>query len=359
MALSCSHRMVWNFAAGPARLPDAVLERAREEVFGRGADGACQCERPFSSSPFRALRAQVRLRLAGLLDLPTGYRILFLAGGAMQQFSLLPMNLVAADQRAGYVDTGYWAGRAMREAAMHVPVRAIAPPGPGGRLDLSDDLAYCHITTNETADGLAWPTLPESGGVPLVADCTSDFLTAPLAVDRFGLLYASAQKNIGVAGLTVVIVSDQLLARSPASLPALFSYRRQAEADSCVNTPPMLSLQLAAMVFDWIDEQGGLAAMAAARQRKAALIYGVVDASDGFYRTPVATAWRSPVNLCFQLPEGHLTDIFLDEAEAAGLHYLAGHPQRGGIRASLYNAMPEAGAAALADFMDDFRRRRG
>lgn len=351
--------MAWNFAAGPARLPDAVLARAREEIFGRGADGACQCERPFSSPAFRALRAQAQARLAGLLDLPAGYRILFLAGGAMQQFSLLPMNLVAAGQSAGYVETGYWAGRAMREGAMHVPVRAIAPPGPDGRIDLPDDLAYCHLTTNETADGLAWPALPDSGVVPLVADCTSDFLTAPLAVDRFGLLYASAQKNIGVAGLTVVIVSEELLDRSPAGLPALFSYRRQAEADSCINTPPMLALQLAAMVFDWIDEQGGLAAMAAARQRKAALIYGLVDASDGFYRTPVAPAWRSPVNLCFQLPDERLTALFLSEAVAAGLHHLAGHPQRGGIRASLYNAMPAAGVAALADFMGDFRRRCG
>lgn len=349
----------WNFAAGPARLPDAVLERARAELFARGDDGACQSERPFSSPPFRALREQARARLAELLDLPADYRILFLAGGAMQQFSLLPINLARPGQSVGYVQTGYWAKRAISEAVLHRPVLALAPPGAGSALKVPADLAYCHLTTNETADGLAWPALPDAGPVPLVADCTSDFLTAPLAVDRFGLLYASAQKNIGVAGLSVVIVRDDLLARSPESLPALWSYRRLAEADSCINTPPMLALQVAAMVFDWIAGQGGLPAMAEAGRHKAALVYGAIDASGGFYRTPVDTAWRSPVNVCCQLPDATLTERFVGEAEAAGLHYLRGHPQRGGIRASLYNAMPAAGAAALADFMRDFARRHG
>lgn len=351
--------MAWNFAAGPARLPDAVLARAREEVFARGADGACQIERPFSSPVVRALREQASRRLAGLLDLPAGYRILFLAGGAMQQFSLLPMNLAPAGRRAGYLLSGYWSRRAMQEGAAHAPVVALAPPADSGPLELPDDLAYCHLTTNETADGLAWPALPDSGAVPLVADCTSDFLCAPLAVGRFGLLYASAQKNIGPAGLTVVIVREDLLERSPATLPPLFSYRRQADADGCVNTPPVLALQLAAMVFDWIEGEGGLAAMAEAGRRKAGAVYGAIDASDGFYRCPAAPGWRSPVNPCFELADPALTERFVGEAEAAGLHHLRGHPQRGGLRASLYNAMPQAGAAALAGFMADFQRRCG
>lgn len=351
--------MVWNFAAGPARLPDAVLARARDEVFARGADGASQCERPFSSPPFRALRDQARQRLSELLDLPAGYRILFLAGGAMQQFSLLAMNLGLPRRRGGYVQTGYWSRRAMNEGAAHLPVLALAPPTAEQPLHLAGDLAYCHITTNETADGLAWPSLPDTGPLPLVGDCTSDFLTAPLAVEKFGLLYASAQKNIGPAGLTVAIVHEELLERSPESLPALFSYRRLAEADSCVNTPPMLALQLAAMVFDWIAEQGGLAVMAAAGRRKSARVYAVIDASDGFYQAPVAKNWRSPVNVGFQLAANALTEHFIGEAEAAGLHYLRGHPQLGGLRASFYNAMPEAGAAALAEFMVDFQRRWG
>lgn len=349
----------WNFAAGPARLPGAVLARACDELFSRGADGACQSERPFSSPAFRALRDHARQRLAELLDLPSGYRILFLAGGAMQQFSLLPMNLARPGQSVGYVQTGYWAKRAMNDGALHRPVLALAPPSAGSQLDLSADLAYCHLTTNETADGLAWPGIPETGPVPLVADCTSDFLTGPLAVDRFGLLYASAQKNIGVAGLCVVIVRDDLLERSPENLPALWSYRRLAEADSCVNTPPMLALQLAAMVFDWIAGQGGLLAMAEAGQRKSARVYDAIDASAGFYRTSAAPGRRSKVNICCQLPDPVLTERFIAEAEAAGLYYLRGHPQIGGIRASLYNAMPEAGVAALADFMVDFQRRCG
>lgn len=351
--------MVWNFAAGPARLPDVVLARASEELFRRGGDGACQIERPFSSQPFRALREHARQCLSDLLGLPDGYRILFLAGGAMQQFSQVPMNLGSPARRGGYVQTGYWSRRAMNEGSVHLPVVALAQPEDGGQPALPEDLAYCHVTTNETADGLAWPVLPDTGEIPLVGDCTSDFLTAPLAVGKFGLLYASAQKNIGPAGLTVVIVREDLLARSPDTLPALFSYRRQAEADSCINTPPMLALQLSAMVFDWIAEQGGLAVMAEAGRRKAALVYGAIDASGGFYRTPVAATWRSPVNVCFQLADHGLVEHFIGEAEAAGMYYLRGHPQIGGLRASLYNAMPELGAAALAEFMTDFQRRWG
>lgn len=347
----------WNFAAGPARLPDAVLVRAERSLFARDASGACLSEQPFSSAACRALRAHASRQLAELIDLPDDYRILFLAGGAMQQFSLLPLNLAAPGQRVGYVDTGYWSARAASEAALHRPVVSLPVAAP---LAVPDDLAYCHLTTNETADGLAWPELPTApAGVPLVADATADFLCRPLDIRRFGLLYASAQKNIGVAGLAVVIVREDLLARSPASLPGIWSYARQAEADSCVNTPPILALQLAAMVFDWVAGQGGLPAMAAANRRKAALVYGVIEASGGFYRCPADPAWRSPVTVCWQLPDAALTERFINEAAAAGLHHLAGHPRRGGIRASLYNAMPEAGAAALAGFMADFARRCG
>ncbi|MCG2576395.1 3-phosphoserine/phosphohydroxythreonine transaminase [Dechloromonas sp. XY25] len=349
----------WNFAAGPARLPDAVLALAERSLFARDASGACVSEQPFSGAACRALRAHASRQLAALIDLPADYRILFLAGGAMQQFSLLPLNLAAPGQRVGYVDTGYWAARAALEATLHRPVHTLPPPGDAP-LAVPDDLAYCHLTTNETADGLAWPELPAPPpGVPLVADATADFLCRPLDISRFGLLYASAQKNIGVAGLTVVIVRQDLLARSPASLPALWSYARQAEADSCVNTPPVLALQLAALVFDWVAEQGGLPAMAAANRRKAALLYAAIERSHGFYRCPASPPWRSPVTVCWHLPEAGLEERFVAEAVAAGLHHLAGHPRRGGIRACLYNAMPEAGVAALAEFMADFQRRFG
>jgi len=357
--------MAWNFAAGPARLPDAVLARAADELFMRGADGACASERPFTGDAFRAVLDRARSRLAQLLDLPANYRILFLAGGAMQQFSLVPMNLLGPVQRAAYADSGYWSRRAMAEAEKLAEVAVVARyPGeqplaapPTGRWTLPADCAYCHITPNETVDGIAYPDLPDTGAVPLVADATSSLLMAPLDVAKFGLLYASAQKNIGPAGLTVVIVREDLLERSPADLPAPFSYRRQADEGSCVNTPPMLAIHIAGLVFDWLAEQGGLAAMAAASRRKAESVYGAIDASAGFYRAPVLPGHRSPVNVCFHLAEPALTEVFIGEAEAAGLHHLRGHRQRGGLRASLYNAMPEEGAAALAGFMADFARR--
>lgn len=389
MACNCA----WNFAAGPARLPDAVLERARDEVFARGIDGAGHSERPFSSPASRALREHAAWRLRELLALPPVYRILFLAGGAMQQFALLPLNLGQPGRVGGYVDTGYWSRRARLEGSYTgatrmlalrptaAPTAASAPELPAldsavldspvldspvldlPVLDLPPDsaaeLSYVHLTSNETADGLAWPAWPEAGDIPLVTDATSDFLSAPCEVGRFGLIYASAQKNIGPAGLTVALIREDLLERSPDSLSPLFSYRRQAAADSCVNTPPLLALHLATLVFDWIAAEGGLAEMARRRQRRAERVYAAIDRGSGFYHAPAPTAWRSPVTICFQLPGTALTERFLAEAEAAGLYHLRGHPQVGGIRASLYNAMPEAGAQALAEFMDDFRRRCG
>ena len=357
----------WNFAAGPARLPDAVLERARDGLFVRGADGASALERPFTGDAFRATLHSARERLAQLLELPAGYRVLFLAGGAMQQFALVPMNLLGGAQRAAYADSGYWAQRAIAEARRYCEV--VAAPGfagdaplaapPAGRWDLPADCAYCHITPNETVDGLAYPALPDTGEVALVADATSCLLTAPLDLARFGLLYASAQKNLGVAGLCVLVVREDLLERAAPAVPAALSYRRQAEADSCLNTPPTLAIHLAGLVFDWIAECGGLAAMGAANRRKAAMLYAAIDGSGGFYRAPVAAAHRSPVNIRFHLADEALVEPFLAEAATHGLHNLRGHPQVGGLRASLYNAMPQAGADALAGFMADFARRRG
>ncbi len=359
--------MPYSFAAGPARLPDAVLAAAGETLFRRGADGAAPLERPFTGDGFRAAMEGAGRRLAELLALPPQYRVLFLAGGAMQQFALVPMNLAVPGDVAAYADSGYWSKRAIEEGGRLVDVRLAARhPGEtplaapsGGRWELPPECAYCHITPNETVDGIAYPELPDTGPVPLVADCTSSFLTAPLPVERFGLLYASAQKNVGIAGLAVVIVREDLLERSPESLPAPFSYRRQAEAGSRVYTPPMAAIHVAGLVFDWIAAEGGLAAMEAANARKAARVYGAIEASGGFYRAPVEPGHRSPVNIRFHLHDEALTDDFVAAAEAAGLHHLRGHPRLGGLRASLYNAMPEAGAVALADFLADYCRRRG
>jgi len=350
--------MAWNFAAGPARLPDVVLERAAAELFQRGIDGACALERPFSGPDFRALLAHAKQQLAELLGLPGNYQILFLAGGAMQQFSILPLNLCRPQQRAAYANAGYWSARAMAEASRQVDSVEFFPPADG-IWTVPGDCAYCHITPNETVDGIAYNSIPDTGTVPLVADCTSSFLTAPLAVEKFGLIYASAQKNIAPAGLSVVIIRDDLLERSPTNLPTPFSYRRQVEANSCVNTPPIFAIQMAALVFDWIAEQGGLTAMAAAGQRKAAQVYGAIDNSGGVLVAPVAANQRSPVNIRFQLANPALTEIFITEAATADLHHLRGHAYFGGLRGSLYNAMPEAGAQALADFITGFARRYG
>lgn len=362
--------MAWNFAAGPSRLPDAVLARAGETLFRRGVDGASAIERPFTGAAFGEVLAAARLCLTQLLAVPANYRVLFLAGGAMHQFSAVPMNLLDPEsglRRIAYADSGYWSRRAMQEASRYAEIALVArhagdTPLAAPALDgwrVPADCAYCHITANETVDGIAWPAWPDTGVVPLVADATSCFLSAPLDVARFGLIYASAQKNIGPAGLTVVIVREDLLQRPASFAPAPFCYRLQAAQDSCLNTPPTLAIHLAALVFDWIAESGGLSAMAAANRRKAALLYSAIDNSGGFYIAPVASAHRSTTNVRFHLANDKLTERFLLDAEAAGLTHLRGHRHVGGLRASLYNAMPEAGVAALVGFLTGFARRHG
>jgi phosphoserine aminotransferase len=358
---------VYNFAAGPACLPEPVLARAREELFARGADGAGLLERPFNHPATRHMIERARERLAALLDLPANYRILFFAGGAMHQFAAVPLNLLGAGQRAAYADSGYWARRAIAEGRRYGEVAVVARAGgerplaapavAGWRLPWN--CAYCHLTLNETAEGIAYPELPDTGSVPLVADATSCFLAGPMDVARFGVLYASAQKNIGPAGLTVVIVREDLLERAAPQVPAAWSYCLQAEQGSCVNTPPLAAIHLAGLVFGWIAAAGGLTFMAEANRRKAGYLYAAIDASGGFYHAPVAPASRSLTNVCFHLHDEALTGRFIMEAEDAGLCHLRGHPAVGGLRASLYNAMPEAGVAALVDFLGDFQRRHG
>lgn len=363
-----SMNTIWNFAAGPSRLPDAVLLRAGELLFLRGEDGAAAIERPFTGAAFRAALAGARARLKSLLDIPDNYRVLFLAGGAMHQFSAVPMNLLdpaSGLRRAAYADSGYWSRRAMQEAGRYAEIAVVARHAGSDALStpaLDDwqvppDCAYCHITANETVDGIAYPDWPETCDVPLVADATSSFLTAPLDVSRFGLIYAGAQKNIGPPGMTVVIVREDLLQRPALSTPSPFCYRLQAAQDSCVNTPPTMAIHLASLVFDWIAESGGLSAMAAANRSKASLLYDAIGGSKGFYIAPVAQGHRSMTNVRFHLADERLTDRFVLDAEAAGLTNLRGHSHIGGLRASLYNAMPQAGVVALVNFMADFQRR--
>ncbi|SDH56171.1 phosphoserine aminotransferase apoenzyme [Pseudomonas benzenivorans] len=355
----------YNFAAGPAMLPPAVQAQIRDELPDWQGSGLSVLEQPFTGAPFKGLMQQAEQDLRALLALPPNYRVLFLHGGASCQFGLLPMNLLAPGQSADYLESGHWATKAIAEARRHAPLNIIASgqgngftalPEPGEwRLD--PQAGYCHVTSNETANGLQLQEFPQSQ-VPLVADMTSDFLTRPLPVERFGLIYASAQKNLGVAGLCLLIVRDDLLRPPRAGLPSPFSYALQAEQQSRLCTPPSFALYCAALMLRWIGQQGGLEAMAHAGRAKSQLLYRGIDASD-LYHCRQRPADRSPVSVCFQLRDELLLPRFLAAAGQAGLFNLQGHGAVGGIRASLYNAMPLAGVERLLEFMRDFERRHG
>jgi phosphoserine aminotransferase len=358
---------VWNFAAGPAVMPGEVLAHVRDELTDFGGSGYSLLEMPFSGPVFRELVSRAEADLRALLSIPDDYAVLFLQGGASAQFALLPLNLLGEAERADYIETGYWSRKCIAEAARFCAVN-IAGSSADTRFDrvpdprtwrVSTGAAYMHITGNETADGIEYPWTPVRHRTPLVADMTSSFLTRPLDVASFGLIYASAQKNIGPAGLTIVIVRRDLLDRERPGTPAVFSYRHQTEAGSMLNTPPTFALYVAGLVFQWIAGQGGLAAMEESSLRKSAIVYRAIDGSEGFYRCPVLDEFRSRVNVCFRLADDSLTEAFLGQAQDQGLLNLRGHSKIGGVRASLYNAMPEAGAAALAAFMADFANRWG
>ena len=356
----------YSFAAGAGPLPPEVLARLHRELEPARGCGNSLLELPFTSGVFRAHAARLAENLTELLAIPEGYEVLFVYGGATAQFAAVPLNLLGRTGQADYVDTGYWSRKAAAEAARFGRVRTIAhpeaagpariPPAEAWRPDAG--AAYCHIVTNETAEGVQYHGMPDTGGVPLVADMSSDFLTRPLDVARWGLVYASAQKNLGIPGFAVVIVRRALLLGPLRGTPAVLDYRLLAEQRSLLNTPATFSILVAGWVTDWMRAQGGLAALEQASLRKSALVYAVLDGSD-FFRCSVAREERSRVNICFALPSPALEEGFLRAAEAAGMTNLKGHPAVGGIRVSLYNGMPESGAAALADFMAGFARRHG
>lgn len=362
---------MFNFAAGPAAIPEPVLARAREELLTRRAHAQSLIESPFGAAPLRRTIEQAHERLRALLDLPENYRVIFMAGGALAQFGLLPLNLLGASRRVAYVDSGYWAGRAIAEARRYATVEVAAAAWrdadgwhlpPPSRWRVPANAAYCHFTGNETADGAEFPPLSAALDRPdavFACDMTSSFLSRPLDVRPFGMIYAGAQKNIGPAGLSVILVRDDLLRRGAAQTPQAFSYRVQAEAGSCYNTPPIFAVALANLVFEWIADNGGLPGMERASIEKSARLYAAIDGSGGFYHCPVAADSRSRMNVCFALGDDALSERFFAEAEAAGLHNLRGHSRVGGVRASLYNAVPMAAAVALAAFMADFRQRHG
>ncbi len=353
---------VYNFSAGPAMLPEEVLQQAREELLDWRGSGMSVMEMSHRGKEFMSIAAQAEASLREIMAIPDHYKVLFLQGGASSQFAMVPLNLLGGKGRADYVDTGSWSKKAISEARRYCEVNiacATEYRAPSqDELQLDPDAAYLHYTPNETIAGVEFPYIPDAGEVPLVADMSSTILSRPLDVSRFGVIYAGAQKNIGPAGLTVVIVREDLLGEPRSGTPTMFSYRIHAENGSMYNTPPTYAWYLAGLVFDWIKRKGGLEAMAGINRRKAEKLYAAIDGSD-FYHNPVDRGSRSWMNVPFTLADPSLDDTFLAEAKKHGLVTLKGHRSVGGMRASIYNAMPEEGVDALVAFMAAFEKRYG
>jgi phosphoserine aminotransferase len=354
---------VFNFSAGPAVLPLPVLEQAQSELLSVPGVGMSVLEISHRSPPFLEILQAAKATLKELLAIPDNYRILFLQGGSRLQFSMVPMNLLRGDDTADYVLTGSW-GKKAREEAVREGEISVAWDGKAdkySRLPQQDELklnpraAYVHITSNETIEGVQFQSDPDTGDVPLVCDSSSDFLYRPLEINRYGLIYACAQKNAGPAGVTIVIVREDLLERSQDSLPGYLNYRHHAEEDSLWNTPPTFGIYIVGLVARWLrDDVGGLQNMHQRNREKAQLLYEVLDESDGFYAGHAQPSSRSLMNVTFRLPTEELEKRFIAESESRGLSGIKGHRSVGGIRASIYNAMPLAGVEALRDFMREF-----
>jgi phosphoserine aminotransferase len=357
---------IYNFSAGPAVLPRPVLERARDELLDWHGSGMSVMEMSHRGKEFVSIAEQAEADLRELMGISSDYHVLFLQGGATSQFAMVPMNLLRGRAQADYVNTGAWSKKAIGEAKRYCSVNVAAtseatkfttvPSQDTWKLDPA--AAYVHYTPNETIGGVEFDWIPVTGEVPLVADMSSTILSRPVDVSRFGLIYAGAQKNIGPAGLTVVIVRKDLVGETLAGTPSMFDYQQHADNGSMLNTPPTYAWYLAGLVFQWLKERGGLEAMAVINERKAAMLYAAIDASD-FYQCPVDVECRSWMNVPFTLADASLDADFLAGAKAAGLVSLKGHRSVGGMRASIYNAMPEAGVAALIDFMKEFERTLG
>lgn len=357
----------WNFSAGPAAMPEDVLKRAQQELLEWNGVRASVMEISHRGKAFMEMAARVEADLRGLLDIPSNYKVLFLQGGATQHFAQVPMNIAADGQRADYIVNGHWGEKAASEAALYAsPCVAATSKDNGYRSipdraswDLDSNAAYVHVTTNETIHGVEMRDIPDVGAVPLVADMSSDILSRPLDVSKFGLIYAGAQKNIGPSGLVVMIVRQDLLERRPRPLPKIFRYAEYAAADSMLNTPNTWGWYLAGLTFQWLKAQGGLAEMERRNRAKSNALYDAIDGSGGYYRNEVDPAARSRMNVIFNLHAAALEPVFVAEAAGAGLLALKGHRALGGIRASIYNAVPIEGVRALCDFMAEFRRTHG
>lgn len=356
----------YNFCAGPAALPTAVLEKAQQELLDWQGKGLSIMEMSHRSADYVAVAEKAEADLRKLMNIPENYKVLFLQGGASLQFSAIPLNLLGKNNKADYIHTGIWSEKALKEAKRYGDINVVEA---GIKVDgkfaiseqsewnFSDDAAYVHYADNETIGGLQFAGVPDVKA-PLVCDFSSSILSAPLDVSKFGLIYAGAQKNIGPAGLTIVIIRDDLLDQAKAEIPSILKYADQAKNGSMVNTPSTYAWYLSGLVFEWLLEQGGVDAIHKVNLEKAQLLYGYIDSSD-FYNNPIAIPNRSIMNVPFTLADEALEKQFLKEAEANHLLNLAGHRSVGGMRASIYNAVPLEGVQALIRFMDDFAKRNG
>jgi len=352
----------FNFSAGPAMLPSAVIEHAQKEMLDWNGSGMSVMEMSHRGKEYMSIAAKAEQDLRDVLAIPDNYKVLFLQGGASSQFAAIPLNLLGDKKSADYLNTGMWSKKAIAEAKRYCTVNIAADTSGDGftsvpaqaELKLNPDAAYVHYTPNETIGGVEFDYIPETHGVPLIADMSSTLLSRPLDVSKFGMIYAGAQKNIGPAGLCIVIIRDDLLGKASDIAPTMFNYATHAENDSMYNTPATYSWYMAGLVFAWLKEQGGLEAMGKVNKRKADKIYAVIDSGD-FYGSPVAKNGRSWMNVPFTLADPELDADFLKGASEKGLVTLKGHRSVGGMRASIYNAMPEAGVDALVAYMKDFQ----
>ena len=356
----------YNFSAGPAMLPTAVIERAQQEMLDWNGSGMSVMEMSHRGKEYMSIAAKAEKDLRDVMSIPDNYKVLFLQGGASAQFAMIPLNLLGDKKSADYLNTGMWSKKAIAEAKRYCTVNVVADTSEGGfsavptqeSLQLNSDAAYVHYTPNETIGGVEFDYIPETGDVPLIADMSSTILSRPIDVSKFAMIYAGAQKNIGPAGLTIVIIRDDLLGKASANTPTVFNYSTHADNDSMYNTPPTYGWYMAGLVFEWIKEKGGLEAIGEINQRKAEKLYAAIDSSD-FYGSPVDKNGRSWMNIPFTLADADLDAAFLKGAAEKGLVTLKGHRSVGGMRASIYNAMPEEGVDALVAYMKEFESNQG
>lgn len=354
---------IFNFSAGPAVLPKEVLAQARDEMMDWHDSGMSVMEMSHRGKEFMSIAAEAEADLRELMNIPSNYKVLFLQGGAHSQFSMVPMNLLRGKTSADYLDTGIWSKKAIDEAARYCDVNIVASSKDKNYTyapvqdtwKLNKDAAYVHFTSNETIGGVEIFWTPKTGDVPLVCDMSSHILSRPIDVSQYGIIYAGAQKNIGPAGLTIVIVRDDLIGTAIAGTPTMFDYKVHADNDSMYNTPATYGIYMAGLVFKWLKAKGGLAAMEKINIAKSALLYDYLDASD-FYHSPIAVENRSRMNIPFTLKDASLDEAFLKQAQQNGLLQLKGHKLVGGMRASIYNAMPIEGVQALISFMKQFEQ---